>query len=108
MQRQALENSLDDVQRELIQARAEKTEAAGSKAVLETKVEDLQVNFDTVVVFFCGWEEFFRFQGRMYHSYCKVFLKCIFYLHPAALCQKKWICCNIPRLSFGCSYNYPA
>ncbi|PVD34614.1 hypothetical protein C0Q70_05890 [Pomacea canaliculata] len=41
--RQALENSLDDVQRELIQARAEKTEAAGSKAVLDTKVEDLQL-----------------------------------------------------------------
>lgn len=64
MQRQALENSLDDVQRELIQARAEKTEAAGSKAVLETKVEDLQVNFDTLCcfVFFVGGKSFFVFR----------------------------------------------
>lgn len=89
MQRQALENSLDDVQRELIQARAEKTEAAGSKAVLETKVEDLQVNFDTVVVFFCGWEEFFRFQGRMHHSYCKVFAQVHFLFASSCFMPKK-------------------
>nr|KAG5688790.1 hypothetical protein BaRGS_033274 [Batillaria attramentaria] len=41
--RQALETSLDEVQRELIQARAEKSEAVRNHAAMETKVEDLQM-----------------------------------------------------------------
>lgn len=41
--RQALEMSLDDVQRELIQAKAEKAEAVRNQAAADTKAEDFQM-----------------------------------------------------------------
>ncbi|XP_076467879.1 uncharacterized protein LOC143298797 isoform X2 [Babylonia areolata] len=41
--RQALETSLDDVQRELVQAKAERSEALRNQAATETKAEDLQL-----------------------------------------------------------------
>ena len=42
-QRQALETSLDDVQKELIETRTEKNEMVRQMAVMETKIDDLQV-----------------------------------------------------------------
>ena len=42
-QRQALETSLDDVQRELVRVKGEQSEAVRSQAATETKADDLQV-----------------------------------------------------------------